>query len=313
LWIERSDFQDVAVPDESHRHIVIEVNRARRPRADLIRLSTGFREHQRLRIRIDIELLEDRRQIAQAVGNRLEFHLAALQALLQTRHGVISGPLAVLNRRVIQWNIKCVLQLLRGQPRNGSYRNHKCANRLTHTFNIPARKMETCLEVSSSHLIMKSVSLVATVVLSAVVLRAQGGFPPPQLHNSSVVGIASGQTAKLNVFYPSLPAPLLLQAMCAVTASIVDDQGGVLKTQDFQMIGGKTASLSLNADTDLPNGHTAQIHALTLTPAASPAGGYCQILPSLDIVDNATGKTILHLETTITYPLSVATPGIRPR
>jgi len=128
------------------------------------------------------------------------------------------------------------------------------------------------------------------------------------MHNSSVVGIVAGQTARLNVLYPAVPAPLL-QTMCSVTASIADDQGTVLKTQDFQMLGGKSASLSLNADTDL-RGHAAQIHALTLTPAATPAGGYCSILPSLDIVDNATGKTLVHLETTITYPIS---PAVRVR
>jgi hypothetical protein len=85
----------------------------------------------------------------------------------------------------------------------------------------------------------------------------------------------------------------------------VDDQGTVLKTQDFQMVGGKTASITLNADTELPGAHIAQIHALTLTPAASPSGGYCQVLPSLDIVDNATGRTLVHLETTVTYPLAI--------
>jgi hypothetical protein len=154
---------------------------------------------------------------------------------------------------------------------------------------------------------MKRFSLLATIVFTAVVARAQG-FIAPQQHNSSVVGIVAGQTAKLNVLYPSIPAPLLSQAMCAVTLSIVDDQGTVLKTQDFQMIGGKTASISLNADTDLSGGHAAQIHALTLTPAVSSTGGYCQVLPSLDIVDNATGKTLVHLETTVTYPIGVVTP-----
>jgi hypothetical protein len=151
---------------------------------------------------------------------------------------------------------------------------------------------------------MKRFSFLATIVFSAVLAKAQSDFVPSQQHNSSVVGIAAGQTAKLNVLYPSIPAPLL-QVMCHVTVSIVDDQGGVLKTQDFQMLGGRSVSISLNADSDLP-AHSAQIHALTLTPATSPAGGYCQVLPSLDIVDNATGKTLVHLETSITYPIPLA-------
>ncbi len=150
---------------------------------------------------------------------------------------------------------------------------------------------------------MKRFSLLSGILCSAVLLSGQG-FVPSQLHNSGVVGIAAGQTAKLNVLYPAVPAPLL-QAMCSVTLSILDDQGTVLKTQDVQMLGGKTATLALNADTEL-SGHAAQIHALTVTPPVSGAGGYCSILPSLDIVDNATGKTVVHLETTITYPIPVA-------
>jgi hypothetical protein len=154
---------------------------------------------------------------------------------------------------------------------------------------------------------MKRFSYLATIVsVGAVFASAQGNFTPPQQHNSSVVGLAGGQTARLNVLYPSIPAPLL-QVMCAVTVSIVDDQGGVLKTQDFQMLGGKSASISFNAD-DLPGGHTALIHALTLTPATSPTGGYCEVLPSLDIVDNATGRTLVHVETTVTYPRPLAIP-----
>jgi hypothetical protein len=153
---------------------------------------------------------------------------------------------------------------------------------------------------------MKCFSYLATIIFSAVLASAQGNFVPSQQHNSSMVGIAAGQTAKLNVLYPSIPAPLL-QVMCHVTVSIVDDQGDVLKTQDFQMLGGKSVSISVNADTDLP-GHAAQIHALTFTPATSSAGGYCQVLPSLDIVDNATGKTLVHLETIVTYPPALAIP-----
>jgi hypothetical protein len=30
------------------------------------------------------------------------------------------------------------------------------------------------------------------------------------------------------------------------------------------------------------------------------------VIPSLDIVDNATGKTVVHLETVVTYPRAFA-------
>ncbi len=79
------------------------------------------------------------------------------------------------------------------------------------------------------------------------------------------------------------------------------------------MLGGTTATLSLNVDTDLPGKHSAQIHALTLTPATSATGGYCEVLPSLDIVDTASGKTLLHVETTITYPRALTPTPVRGR
>lgn len=156
---------------------------------------------------------------------------------------------------------------------------------------------------------MRKIALVATIVISAVTASAQGGFVPSQQHDSSVVGIAAGQTARLNVFYPPVPAPLL-QVQCSFTASIVDDQGTVLKTQDFKVSGGKTVSISLNVDTELTTGdHRAQIRATTRTPAATAEGGFCTIVPSLDIVDNLTGKTTVHLETTVTYPFVQAIRG----
>jgi len=144
--------------------------------------------------------------------------------------------------------------------------------------------------------------IVGTVVLSGAITRAEGSTPPAQQQDSSSVGIAPGQTAKLNVVYPTVPEPVL-QPLCTVTLGIADDQGNVLKNQEFQISGGKTVSLSLDADTDLTSsqGH-AQIRGLTQTPATSSGGGYCSLIPSLDIVDNATGKTTVHLETRVTFP-----------
>jgi len=159
---------------------------------------------------------------------------------------------------------------------------------------------------------MKRFSLLATLTFSTMVLSAQASFIASQAHNSSVVGIASGQTARLNILYPSVPAPLL-QIQCQITASIGDDQGGILKSQDFLLAGGKSVSISLNADTELTGSHNAQIHAVTLTPGG-PADGFCFVIPSLDIVDNATGKTVAHLETVVTYPRAFAAlSGLRQR
>jgi hypothetical protein len=73
-----------------------------------------------------------------------------------------------------------------------------------------------------------------------------------------------------------------LQPVRSVTLVIADDQGNALRSQqDVQILGGKSVSLSLNADTDLTASQGyAQIHAFTLTPA----------------------KTVMQLETRVTFP-----------
>jgi hypothetical protein len=143
---------------------------------------------------------------------------------------------------------------------------------------------------------------VLTQILASALAAAQGNNPYPQQQDSSMTGIASGQTARLSALYPSAPAPFL-QPICSVTLTIADDQGDALKSQEFQILGGKAVSLALNADTDLTasSGH-ALLHGLVLTPAVSSSGGYCRLLPSLDIVDNTTGKTVVHLEMRVTFP-----------
>ena len=118
LRIERGEFQNVAVPHESDRDIVIEVDRARRAGADPFGLRAGFRKHQRLGIGIDAELLQHGRKISPAVGGDIQFGLAAFHALLETSHGIVHRPLAVLNRGIIERDVERVFQLLCEGPGN---------------------------------------------------------------------------------------------------------------------------------------------------------------------------------------------------
>ena len=80
---------------------------------------------------------------------------------------------------------------------------------------------------------------------------------------------------------------------------IADDQGKIIKSEDAQqLIAGKSITLDLNADTDLPSGtNRVQIHALTLTP--NPG---CALIPTLEIIDNFTGKTVVILGSKVTFP-----------
>src|ERR1700730_10782089 len=113
---------------------------------------------------------------------------------------------------------------------------------------------------------MRTLFLLSGSILNVAVAMAQGNVTSPQTqqYTSGVVGITAGQTAKLNVLYPTVPAPVL-QVICSATLVIADDQGKILKSEDAQqLIAGKSVALDLNADTDLPSGtNRVQIHALT--------------------------------------------------
>jgi hypothetical protein len=98
----------------------------------------------------------------------------------------------------------------------------------------------------------------------------------------------------------------------AITLVIEDDQGNTLATQDFFLSGApgsKSASLSINADSITPPGRNSTlIHAYTLM-AGNATGRFPFVIPGLDIVDNTNGKTLVHLETRVTFPLDTTSPA----
>ena len=71
--------------------------------------------------------------------------------------------------------------------------------------------------------------LSCAVILDGALAIAQTPVTAHQQMTSGVVGITAGQTARINVLYPTAPAPIL-QPLCSVTLNIADDQGKILKT-----------------------------------------------------------------------------------
>ncbi len=125
--------------------------------------------------------------------------------------------------------------------------------------------------------------LLLSIVLNAVLATAQPNLFQNQVSGS--VGITGGQTARLNVVYPSILG-IALQQVCSVTLTISDDQGNTLKSVSVaQLIAGHSVSVDLNADTDLVGKTRTQIHG----SSAAPLG--CQLITSLEIIDNLTQKT----------------------
>jgi len=146
--------------------------------------------------------------------------------------------------------------------------------------------------------------LTCAVILNGALALAQSPSFQNQQRTSGVVGITPGQTARLNVVYPTAPAPIL-QIMCSVTLAIADDQGKILKSDNVsQLIGGKSVSLDLDADTDLPGVARTQIHGQSIAPNG------CRLVATLELIDNSTQKTVLVVGSEQTYPLTPLTPII---
>jgi hypothetical protein len=125
--------------------------------------------------------------------------------------------------------------------------------------------------------------------MSAGLAMAQGsGLPLTRI--IGVIGIGSGQTARLNVLNPGVGAPLL-GVRCEATFNFLTDQGELLKSGTATIDPGKTASLELT--TEAFNGRV-QLYGLVLTPpiGQEPNVGYCTLIPTIEIIDNATGNTV---------------------
>ncbi len=119
---------------------------------------------------------------------------------------------------------------------------------------------------------------------------------------TGIVGITAGQTARLHVLYPRAPAPIL-QVLCTVSLGIADDQGNNLKSKEAaQLTPGKSFSLDLNADTDLAGTPRAEVYGFSV------AANRCRVVTNLEIIDNATQKTIAVIRGEPTYPAAIALP-----
>lgn len=146
--------------------------------------------------------------------------------------------------------------------------------------------------------------LTCAVILNGALALAQSPSFQNLQRTSGVVGITPGQTARLNVLYPTAPAPIL-QIVCSVSLSIADDQGKILKSDNVtQLVAGRSVSLDLNADTDLPGVARTQIHGLSVAPNG------CRLLATLELIDNSAQKTVLVVGSEQTYPLTPSTPII---
>ena len=133
-------------------------------------------------------------------------------------------------------------------------------------------------------------------ILSGTLAMAQGPSFTNLQRTTGTMGITPGQTARLTAVYPAAPAPID-QIVCAATLSIADDQGNILASKSVTgLIAGKSASVDLDADTTTLSAPRTQIHGFSIAPAG------CNVVTSLELIDNITQKTVIVVGSQRTYP-----------
>jgi hypothetical protein len=161
--------------------------------------------------------------------------------------------------------------------------------------------------------------LVSASMLTAPLAVAQSPeILLPLIYSSGGVGIARGQAAKWKVTNTAPPPPVESPA-CAATLSFTNDQGQELKTEEVTVRGGESRSLDLDHSEVPTTGGRAEIHARAVIPITGPVdqpipGNICPAVLTLEIIDNATGKTTaVVLGTLVQSPLQVTGRAVSPQ
>jgi hypothetical protein len=136
--------------------------------------------------------------------------------------------------------------------------------------------------------------------LMATGLSAQ--VAPATVETSGMVGLAFGETARLNVLNPGVPASTTPMS-CSAAVSFLDSTGTVLKSTTLTIAPGKSAWFDLRSDSDLDLAITdrREIRAtLTIAPvpaatSTTPIVPGCMYVKTLEVFDNASLRTLVVL------------------
>jgi hypothetical protein len=164
----------------------------------------------------------------------------------------------------------------------------------------------------------------ALMVVCAAFLTVRAGAQPaiivasPQYVTFGMVGLATGQTARLNAFALPVGGPIIAGAYCQVTFAFYDDSGNSLKTGTEKVAQGAAVNYDL-AWTDIttstdrveirgtvraalvtPSAVGTPVTPVTPVPASSTS---CSVLPTLEIFGPSSGQTTVVLQQTTTLPL----------
>ncbi len=162
-------------------------------------------------------------------------------------------------------------------------------------------------------LIALAVSAVTAAVLLTGRLRAQAqpNIPvSPQLATFGMVGLAANQTARLNALGQPMGGPIIAGASCQVTLEFFNDQGAALKTSmPLNVVGGQSVQFDLqrgDIDSDVDRRQirgTVRTSFIGSQGSAIPVFGSCSVIPTLEVFDQESGRTMTMLESTHALPL----------
>jgi hypothetical protein len=173
-------------------------------------------------------------------------------------------------------------------------------------------------------MMLNYVRLTCVLALSAAAACAQTAPIPSSVLTTGMVGIADAQTAQLNLLNPGVLAPAV-GGICNANVAFVDANGTALKTATLAVTPGKSLSFDLRSDTDLAlvAGDRREIRATISLPglvppptatgaAPLPVTPGCKLIPTLELFDTVSGKTLVTLGHVTTVPDPVALPTATP-
>jgi hypothetical protein len=143
--------------------------------------------------------------------------------------------------------------------------------------------------------------LTCVLALGALALSAQT-IPVESVRSTAMVGIASGQTARINLLNPGVLPPAL-GVVCTASVNFYDGAGTVRKTASVTVAPGTSQAVDLHSDTDLSltAATRAEIRATIAEPLIVPpptATGTpsssvkpCQLVTTLEVFDSITLRT----------------------
>jgi hypothetical protein len=152
------------------------------------------------------------------------------------------------------------------------------------------------------------------LALTATALAAQSTPALPAVQTTPMIGLADGEVARLNLLNPGVLAPAT-GITCSVAVSFQDATGTVLKTGSLTVPPGTSMSFDLlsNVDLGLAYSDRREIRALIATPAVTPVAASsttappaCKLIPTLEIFDSTTGRTLAVLGRAETVPAAPA-------